>query len=61
MRIGLVPAAFSTAIGSQSQRPLALVVVGGMLATIALFNLLPLLYSFYGDRTPPEGAADMAH
>ena len=59
--LGLLPAAFSTAIGSQSQRPLALVVVGGMLATILLFNLLPLLYSFYGDRTPPEGAADMAH
>ncbi|HLN49019.1 MAG TPA: CusA/CzcA family heavy metal efflux RND transporter, partial [Steroidobacteraceae bacterium] len=29
--VGLVPAAFSTGIGSQVQRPLALVVVGGML------------------------------
>ena len=27
--IGLIPAAFSTAIGSQVQRPLAIVVVGG--------------------------------
>src|SRR5262249_13354950 len=30
--LGLLPAALSTAIGSQSQRPLAIVVVGGMLA-----------------------------
>ena len=29
--VGLLPAAFSTAIGSQVQRPLAIVVVGGML------------------------------
>ena len=29
--VGLIPAAFSTGIGSQVQRPLALVVVGGML------------------------------
>ena len=59
--LGLLPAAFSTAIGSQSQRPLAVVVVGGMLATIVLFNLMPLLYSLYGSRTPPEGAGGMAH
>jgi heavy metal efflux system protein len=31
--VGLLPAAFSTAIGSQVQRPLALVVVGGILLT----------------------------
>jgi len=29
--VGLLPAAFSTGIGSQVQRPLALVVVGGIL------------------------------
>jgi cobalt-zinc-cadmium resistance protein CzcA len=29
--IGLVPAAFSTGIGSQVQQPLACVIVGGML------------------------------
>ena len=33
---GLLPAALSTAIGSQSQRPLAIVVVGGMIATLLL-------------------------
>jgi cobalt-zinc-cadmium resistance protein CzcA len=59
--LGLLPAALSTGIGSQSQRPLAVVVVGGMLATIVLFNFVPILYSFYGDRPPPEGDSDWAH
>ncbi len=58
---GMIPAAFSTRIGSQSQRPLAIVVVGGMVMTLFLLNLLPVLYSFYGHREPPAGAGDMAH
>jgi cobalt-zinc-cadmium resistance protein CzcA len=42
--VGLLPAAFSTGIGSQVQRPLALVVVGGMLLAPALILLvLPVL------------------
>ncbi len=59
--LGLLPAALSTAIGSQSQRPLAIVVVGGMIAVAFLNNLVPLLYSFYGHREPPEGSGDLAH
>jgi cobalt-zinc-cadmium resistance protein CzcA len=59
--LGLLPAALSTKIGSESQRPLAIVVVGGMLMTLALMNLIPVLYSFYGHRTPPTGAGDLAH
>jgi cobalt-zinc-cadmium resistance protein CzcA len=59
--LGLLPAALSTKIGSQSQRPLAIVVVGGMLMTLILMNLVPVLYSFYGKRTPPAGSAGMAH
>lgn len=59
--LGLLPAAFSTKIGSQSQQPLALVVVGGMLSTLLLTNLVPVLYSFYGDREPPEGSGGMGH
>jgi cobalt-zinc-cadmium resistance protein CzcA len=59
--LGLLPAALSTAIGSQSQRPLAIVVVGGMISVAFMNNLVPLLYSFYGNRTPPEGAGDLAH
>ena len=29
--------------------------------TLVLMNLVPLLYSFYGKREPPEGAGGMAH
>lgn len=43
--LGLLPAAFATRLGSQSQRSLAIVVVGGMAMTLLLFNLVPLLYS----------------
>lgn len=42
--IGLLPAAFSTGIGSQVQRPLAIVVVGGMLiGPIMLLIVVPAL------------------
>ena len=60
--LGLLPAALSTKIGSQTQRPLAIVVVGGMLMTLLLNRyLMPVLYSFYGARTPPASAGEMAH
>jgi cobalt-zinc-cadmium resistance protein CzcA len=42
--IGLVPAAISTGIGSQVQRPLATVIVGGMLVgPIMLLIVVPAL------------------
>ena len=42
--VGLIPAAISTGIGSQVQRPLALVVVGGMLlAPVLILLVLPVL------------------
>ncbi len=60
--LGLLPAAIATQIGAQTQRPLAIVVVGGMVTTLFLTRyLLPVLYSFYGHREPPEGASSMAH
>jgi cobalt-zinc-cadmium resistance protein CzcA len=59
---GLLPAALSTRIGSQTQQPLALVVVGGMLAGLLLTRfLMPVLYSFYGHREPATSARGMAH
>ncbi len=52
--VGLMPAAFSHAIGSDSQRPFAQVVVGGLLSRVALsVFLLPALYKWWsraGDR-----------
>ena len=56
---GMLPAAFSTRIGAQTQQPLAIVVVGGMITTMLLMNLMPVLYSFYGHREPPAGAGEM--
>jgi cobalt-zinc-cadmium resistance protein CzcA len=59
---GLLPAAVSTKIGAQTQRPLAIVVVGGMLATLFLTRyLMPVLYSFYGHREPSAASGHMAH
>jgi cobalt-zinc-cadmium resistance protein CzcA len=49
-------------IGVQSQQPLAIVVVGGMLMSLLLTQyLMPVLYSFYGHREPPAGSGSMAH
>ena len=59
--VGLLPMALSTGVGSEIQRPFALVVVGGMLTTlvVALF-VLPVLYSLITPRrliTPEEADA----
>jgi cobalt-zinc-cadmium resistance protein CzcA len=60
--LGLLPAAVSMKIGAQTARPLAIVVVGGMATTLFLTRyLMPVLYSFYGHREPPEGSGGMAH
>jgi heavy metal efflux system protein len=49
--LGLFPAAIATSIGSQAQRPLAIVVVGGMLVTLFLTRyLMPVLYTFFPAR-----------
>ena len=50
--IGLLPAAVSTGIGSQVQRPLATVVVGGMfIGPIILLVVVPALQTLFLDRT----------
>jgi heavy metal efflux system protein len=60
--LGLLPAALSTRIGAQTQRPLAIVVVGGMITTLLLTRyLMPVLYSFYGNREPRPETGHMAH
>jgi len=60
--LGLLPAAISTKIGSQTAQPLAVVVVGGMTLTLFVDRyLMPVLYSFYGHREPPEGSGSLAH
>ena len=50
--LGLLPAAFSHAIGSDSQRPFAIVIVGGLIANliIGVFLLPPLYVGVAGDN-----------
>ena len=44
--IGLMPAAVSTGIGSETQKPLAIVVIGGLVtATVLTLLILPVIYS----------------
>jgi cobalt-zinc-cadmium resistance protein CzcA len=52
--VGLLPAAVATGIGSQVQRPLALVVVGGiLLAPLLILLVLPVLIDIFSRRRPP--------
>jgi cobalt-zinc-cadmium resistance protein CzcA len=57
--LGLLPAAASHAIGSDSQRPFAIVIVGGLISDLVMsIFLLPTLYAWFArrdDRLPqPE-------
>lgn len=59
--LGLLPAALSHGIGSDSQRPFAIVIVGGLISDLVMsIFLLPVLYAWVarrGDRLPePEGS-----
>ena len=59
---GLLPAALSRAIGSDSQRPFAIVIVGGLVAALILgIFLLPVLYVWVAreqDALPEPDTAD---
>lgn len=56
--VGLLPAAFSTGVGSQVQKPLALVVVGGMaLAPLLILLVLPVLILTFSRRKPAVHSA----
>jgi cobalt-zinc-cadmium resistance protein CzcA len=57
--IGLLPAALATGIGSQAQKPLALVVVGGMLtAAVLILVVLPVLYEIVHHRSANIGEGE---
>ncbi len=50
--LGLIPAALSNGIGSDSQKPLAIVVVGGLFSSLSLsLFMLPMLYKLFA---PPS-------
>ena len=54
--LGLLPAALSHEVGSEAQRPLALVIVGGMVTTTLLtLFVLPVIYSLANRHRIEEG------
>ena len=61
--LGLLPAAMSHDIGSDSQRPFAIVIVGGLtFELLTLLFLLPTVYCWVAgsaDRLPPAEARFM--
>ncbi|MEO6287089.1 MAG: CusA/CzcA family heavy metal efflux RND transporter [Dyadobacter sp.] len=49
--IGLLPAATSTGIGSETQKPLAIVVIGGLItATVLTLLIFPIIYGFFNRK-----------
>lgn len=50
--LGLFPAALSTSVGSETAKPFAVVIIGGLVtATLLTLTLLPLLYRYAEGRT----------
>jgi cobalt-zinc-cadmium resistance protein CzcA len=57
--LGLLPAALSRGIGSDSQRPFAIVIVGGLIAALILgIYLLPTLYVWFARESDKLPAPD---
>ena len=55
--LGLVPLLLASGPGSEIQRPLAIVVIGGLVTSTALtLLLLPILYQRFGVEAPGESA-----
>lgn len=60
--LGMLPAALATGIGSDIQRPMATVIVGGLLSTLALTLLaMPSLYLLVSRRRGPSKALLPTH
>ncbi|AUX43417.1 cation transporter [Sorangium cellulosum] len=56
--LGFVPMAMSTGVGAEVQRPLATVVIGGVVSsTLLTLFVLPVLYSMTGDSRGEQAAA----
>lgn len=65
--LGFLPMALSTDPGAEVQRPLATVVIGGLItATLLTMFVLPVVYAFFGEKrsapesSPPSPSAETA-
>src|SRR5438046_6718626 len=55
--LGLLPMALSHGIGSEVQKPLAVVIIGGLISATALtLIVLPTLYLLFAERSPSAGS-----
>jgi cobalt-zinc-cadmium resistance protein CzcA len=51
--LGLMPAAVSSGVGSETQRPFAVVIIGGLMTAVPVtLFVLPVLYSFIVRKVP---------
>jgi cobalt-zinc-cadmium resistance protein CzcA len=56
--VGFIPMAISTGAGAEIQRPLATVVIGGLIsATLLTLLVLPTVYSWVEERIQARGIA----
>jgi cobalt-zinc-cadmium resistance protein CzcA len=52
--LGLFPAALSTSVGSETAKPFAVVIIGGLMtATVLTLTLLPALYRYFAEPDEP--------
>ena len=59
--LGLLPMALSHSIGAETQRPLAVVVIGGLIsATVLTLIVLPTLYAFFYRNVKTQPAVVVA-
>jgi len=59
---GLIPLLFATGPGSEIQKPLAIVVIGGLVSsTVLTLLLLPMLFKRFGLAPDAQGNQELAH
>ena len=59
--LGLVPMLLSSGVGAETQRPLAAVVIGGLItSTLLTLVLLPVLYEWIETRAERRAAEESA-
>jgi cobalt-zinc-cadmium resistance protein CzcA len=59
---GLVPLLYASGPGSEIQKPLAIVVIGGLVSSTALtLLLLPIFFKRFGVARVPVGAVELEH
>ena len=59
--ISLIPFIISTGTGAEIEKPLAIVVVGGMVMAPVKIVFLPMVYEWVESRPPPDMSTSQLH